>query len=126
MSVVLDTGALIAYDRGDRTVRAFLDRAFRNEEVVRTSAVVVAQAWRDGARQAGLARLLKGVDEVDVTSACGRRVGVLLACSATADVVDAALVDLMRDGDEILTSDPEDIHHLLSVARKTTIITNVH
>lgn len=125
MSLVLDAGALIAYERGDRVVRAFLDRAFRQEDTVRTSAAVVAQVWRDGARQAGLARLLKGVDEVDVSTAAGRRVGVLLAKSATADVVDAALVELVRDGDEVLTSDPDDIAHLLTTAGITAIVTTV-
>ena len=125
MSLVLDAGALIAYERGDRVVRAFLDRAFRQEDTVRTSAVVVAQVWRDGARQVGLARLLKGVDEVEVSTTAGRRVGVLLAKSATADVVDAALAELVRDGDEVLTSDPDDIAHLLTTAGITAIVTTV-
>ena len=125
MSLVLDAGALIAYDRGDRTVRAFLDRALRQDDVVRTSTVVVAQVWRDGARQALLARLLKGLDEVEVSAAAGRRVGALLAMSATADVVDAALVELVHDGDEVLTSDPDDIAHLLTAAGVTAIVTKV-
>ncbi len=125
MSLVLDAGALIAYDRGDRTVRAFLERAFRQEDTVRTSTVVVAQVWRDGARQAKLARLLKGLDEVDISPTASRRVGVLLAKSATADVIDAALVDLVRDGDEVLTSDPDDIVHLLLTAGVTAIVTTV-
>ena len=125
MSLVLDAGALIAYDRGDRAVRAFLERAFRQEDTVRTSTVVVAQVWRDGARQANLARLLKGLDEVDVSPTASRRVGVLLAKAATADVIDAALVDLVRDGDEVLTSDPDDIVHLLLTAGVTAIVTTV-
>ena len=42
-----------------------------------------------------------------------RRCGLLLAGSATSDVVDAALALLVRRGDTVLTSDPQDIGRLL-------------
>jgi hypothetical protein len=125
MSLVLDAGALIAYERGNRTVRAFLDRAQRQDDSVRTSAAVVAQVWRNGSRQASLARLITGVDQVDLSANNNRRIGALLAGSKTADVVDAALVDLIRDGDEVLTSDPADIVHLLTTAGITAIVTRI-
>ena len=41
------------------------------------------------------------------------------------DVVDASLIDLARDGDEILTSDPGDLAALAFAAGKTLIITPV-
>jgi hypothetical protein len=37
MTLVLDAGALIAYENGDRTVRAFLERAGRDGVGVRTT-----------------------------------------------------------------------------------------
>lgn len=46
MSLLLDAGALIAFDRGSRVVQAFLERAARGGEPVRTTAGVVAQVWR--------------------------------------------------------------------------------
>lgn len=125
MSLVLDAGALIAYERGDRTIHAFLLAAAASGDVVKTSAAVVAQVWRRGARQVALARLLRGVDEIALTPQRGRAVGALLQLSRSADVVDAALVELADNGDEILTSDPKDILRIANHSGKTLIITPV-
>lgn len=125
MSLVLDAGALIAYERGDQVVRAFLERAERTETTVSTTTAVIAQVWRDPARQARLARLLRGVDEAELTRARARAVGVMLGRSGTADVVDASIVDVAEDGDEILTGDPDDIVALATAAAKTLIVTAV-
>lgn len=125
MALILDTGALIAVERGDRTVAAFLDDAQREQAAVRTSSAAVAQAWRLGARQVRLVRLLRAVDERSLDPATARRVGVLLLRSATADVVDAAVVDSAVTGDEILTSDPKDLALLAEAAGKRLTITRV-
>ena len=69
-----------------------------------------------GGRQALLARLLAGVEVVALDEEFGRRTGVLLACAGTSDVVDAAVVLLARDGDDILTSDPRDLLALAETA----------
>jgi hypothetical protein len=42
----------------------------------------------------------------------GRAAGELLAATRRRDVVDAAIVLLAHDGDQILTSDPHDIESL--------------
>ncbi len=125
MSLVLDTGALIAFDKGDRTMRAILERANRNGVVVSTTTGAVAQAWRDGSRQARLALLLKGTLEVELTRERCRAVGRLLGRSGRSDVVDASVVDAAVDGDEILTSDPDDIADLVVGSGKTLLITVV-
>jgi len=125
MSLLLDAGALIAYERGSRTVQAFLERAYRRSEDVRTTTAVVAQAWHGDPRQARLAVLLRGVDERELTSDQARLVGRLLRTAGTTDVVDATIVDIANDGDEILTSDPSDIRTLAVTARKTLIVTQV-
>jgi predicted nucleic acid-binding protein len=125
VSLILDTGALIAYERRDRVVRAYLERAERIETPVLTTTAVVAQAWRDPARQALLARLLRGVDEVELSQPRARAIGLLLRASATSDVVDASVVDVAEDGDEILTADPDDITPLAIAAGKTLIVTPV-
>jgi hypothetical protein len=125
MSLVLDTGALIAFDEGDRTARAILERANRNGVAVSTTTGAVAQAWRDGSRQARLALLLKGVLEVELTRDRRRSVGRLLGRSGRTDVVDASVVDAAVDGDEILTSDPDDIADLVVGSGKTLLITVV-
>ena len=78
---------------------------------------VVAQIWRRGSgRQAEVSRLLGGVDVRALDEDLGKKAGVLLGRSGTADAVDAALVCLAADGDDILTSDPEDLRTLAEAA----------
>lgn len=77
---------------------------------------VVGQVWRGHAHQARLARLLAGAVVVSLDEELGRAAGVLLARAAAADVVDAAVVLLAKDGDEILTSDPRDLATLAAAS----------
>ncbi len=80
---------------------------------------MVGQVWRDGThRQVNVARLLAGVEVVAVDEGLGRRAGVLLGLAGTSDVIDAALVLLAGDGDEIVTCDPDDLAILAAVAGK--------
>lgn len=81
-----------------------------------TSSACIAQVWRHPARQARLARALFGFLEYPLDYVHARRCGQLLSRSRTDDIVDAAVVTLANDGDTILTSDPDDIEHLLRVA----------
>lgn len=112
---VLDAGALIALDRGDRDVWSLVTAAHRAGRRPTVPAPVIAQAWRGTARHARLATLLSGVDVVVADEPLCRRAGELLGGTGTADVLDAlvALASADRPGSEVLTSDPEDIHRLL-------------
>jgi hypothetical protein len=123
VSLILDAGAFIAYKRGDDAVRAFLERAERTETTVATTTGVVAQVWRTPATQVRLVRLLRGVEEAELSGPAARAVGILLREAATSDVVDASIIDLAQDGDEVLTSDPDDIELLAAAAGKTLIVT---
>lgn len=125
MTLVLDAGALIAYEHGDRTVRAFLERAGRTGVDVRTTTGAVAQVWRDGARQARLTLLLKGLLEVELTRERARRIGMLLRRADERDVIDGSIVEAAVDGDEILTTDPDDIVALAQHSGKNLIVTRV-
>lgn len=125
MSLVLDAGALLGYERGDLNVRALVRRAGQTGTDLRTTTGVVAQVWRNGSRQARLALLLRGVLEIELGPAEARRVGTMLGHARTADVIDASIVDVAVDGDEILTSDPKDIANLAAASGKTLIITCV-
>ncbi len=118
MAVVLDAGALIAVERG-RPEMADVLRAARiaNQSVVVPTAVV-AQVWRDGARQARVARLLDACEELALTDTAARRVGRWLAAAGTVDVVDGSVIDAAHDGDIIITSDPADIAHLAAATGK--------
>lgn len=109
MSLVLDAGAFIAFERGDRMIAALLKGELLARRRPRTHGAIVGQIWRAGATQARMARLLQAVDVVPLDLALGRRAGLLLARARKADVVDAALVLLAGDGDWIVTSDPDDL-----------------
>ena len=113
MTLVLDAGALVAVERGDRDVVALLKREFLAGRSPVTHGGVVGQVWRGGAgRQAILARYLPSVEVVPLDDMLGRRAGVLLGRARGNDVVDAAVVLLARDDDVILTSDVDDLRSL--------------
>lgn len=117
MTVVLDAGALLAVERGDRDMIAVLKRERLHDRAPVTHGGVIGQVWRGGAgRQAGLSRLLPGVDVRALDDELGRRVGVLLGAAGGDDVIDAAVVLLAEDGDEIFTSDTGDLRRLAEVA----------
>ena len=113
MSLVLDAGALLAIDRRDRQVGAMLRVAQQAQIPVRTSAAAVAQGWRNGARQALLARVLAGVAVAPLDLNVGKRLGALLGATGTRDVVDAHVASLAAAGDQVLTSDSGDLSKLL-------------
>jgi len=113
VSLVLDAGALLAIDRRDRRVGAMLRVAQQERIAVRTSPAAVAQVWRHGARQAQLARALAGVAAPPLDLDTGKRLGTLIGATGSCDVVDAHVVSLARAGDQVLTSDPDDLRHLL-------------
>lgn len=125
MTLVLDAGALIAYEHGDPTVRAFLERASRTGVGVRTTTGAIAQVWRDGARQVRLIRLLQGVLEIELTRQRARRVGALLSSSGGHDVLGASVVDAATDGDEILTTSPDGIMSLARNSGRNLIVTRI-
>lgn len=110
MSLILDAGALVAVERGDRDMVALIKRERLEGRVPLTHGGVVGQVWRGGTgRQANLARLLPGVAVVPLDETLGRQAGVLLGAAGTSDVIDAAVVLLAVDGDIIYTSDPADL-----------------
>lgn len=114
--LVLDAGALMAVERTNRDVIALIKRERLAGRVPLTHGGVVGQVWRGGGRQANLARLLPGLDVVALDADLGRRTGALLARSRSSDVIDAALALLAQDGDEILTSDPDDLRVLVAAS----------
>jgi len=110
VSLILDSGALVAVERGDRDTVALIKHELTAGRSPLTHGGVIGQVWRGGSgRQASLARLLPGLDVAPLDTGLGRRAGVLLAKTRTADVIDAALVLLAADGDTLLSSDPGDM-----------------
>jgi hypothetical protein len=115
--LILDAGAFVAAERGDRDVVALVKRERLAGRPPVTHGGVVAQVWRGGqGRQVPVARLLAGTEVVPIDNVLGRRAGMLLAASGGSDAVDAAVVCLAADGDDILTSDAGDLRALAEAA----------
>jgi hypothetical protein len=112
---VLDAGALIAFERGSRRAVVLVARALSEGARLAVPAGVVAEVWRDGARQARLATLLgaAGVDVVTLDDRAARAAGQLLGVSGTSDVVDATVVWCARRLDMTVVSD--DAEDLLAI-----------
>ncbi|OFW29763.1 MAG: hypothetical protein A3H97_19595 [Acidobacteria bacterium RIFCSPLOWO2_02_FULL_65_29] len=113
MTLVLDSGALIALERNDRAMWRRLKAAHLGGQIPVSHGGVIGQAWRgQGPRQARLVTALAAIDVRPLDETLGRSAGQLLAVARRRDVIDAALVLLAQDGDHILTSDPDDIEPL--------------
>lgn len=118
---MLDSGAMIAFDRGDRAVAAFVEATRRRKERVATSSGCVAQAWRSGGpSQALLARLLDGVAELPLDRQMSRTIGAVCARAGSNDVIDAHVALLAGRGDIVLSSDPERLGSLIRATLLTT------
>lgn len=116
MTYVLDSGALVALERNERQMWIRLKAAHANGEFPVTHAGVLGQVWRGGARQARLSQALQGIDVVALDESLGRAAGLLLGTAGMSDVIDAAVVLLAIDGDEIVTADRSDIEALASAS----------
>lgn len=111
----LDAGPLIAVDRDDRFVTTMLRRALEREVEIVVPSGVVGQVWRDGRRQARLARFLasRGVAIEPLDDARARAAGQLCGATGTADVIDASVVLCARTRKHaIITGDPDDLRRL--------------
>jgi hypothetical protein len=82
-----------------------------------SSAGALAQVWRDGRRQANLARVVSGVDIDDLDDASAKKVGELLRANRSDDLVDAHVALLVQPADQVLTTDEPDIKSLLRTRR---------
>jgi len=117
MRLVLDSGALIALERRDRAMWRRFKSALLAGSVPVSHGGIVGQVWRGlGPRQALLARALAGVEVRALGDALGRAAGELLARTGGRDVIDAALVLLADDGDQIVTSDASDLEPLAAAS----------
>jgi predicted nucleic acid-binding protein len=121
-ALILDAGALIAVDRGDHAVHDDIQDALRVGRPVRTNPNVVAQVWRDGAKQARLAKALRSITVEPITREDGYQAGELLGATRTRDVVDATVALLAKSGDRVYTSDPGDLRKLCAATGFKSVV----
>jgi predicted nucleic acid-binding protein len=113
--LTLDAGALIAFERNNRKIVTLLARALERRFALAVPAGVVGQVWRDGRRQARLARLLASTEvEVEpLDDQRAREAGQLCGARMTSDVIDATVVlCARRRNHRVVTSDPRDLRAL--------------
>lgn len=116
MSLVLDSGALVALERNERPMWIRLKAAQQGGDLPLTHAGVLGQVWRGGSRQARLSQALAGIDIRALDMSLGRAAGQLLASTGLSDVIDAAVVLLAHDGDDIVTVDHDDLEQLAAAS----------
>ena len=113
--ITFDAGGLIALDRNDRRVIVMLARASERGMRITIPATALAQAIRNPTKQVRLARLIRQscTDLIALDGPNATAVGLLLARTATADIVDAhVVVCAQRAGQTVLTSDPVDLQRI--------------
>lgn len=114
-AVVLDAGALIAFERGDERMRALVRHALRTQSTLLVPAGVIGQVFREGSRQARLCALLAGATtEVAVLDQpLAEAAGRLCGRTGTSDVIDASVVlAARRVHAPVVTSDVGDLRRL--------------
>jgi predicted nucleic acid-binding protein len=114
-SVVLDAGALIAFERGDARMRALVRQSLETRSRLIIPAGVLAQVHRNPAEQVPLRALVNGstttVPALDRTLA--EAAGTLCGRTRTSDVVDASVVLVARrERAAVVTGDDDDLRRL--------------
>ncbi len=114
-ALILDVGALIAFDGRDRGVASYVQRARELNTPIIVPAGVIGQVWRHGSHQARLAALVGNsavtVDALDEHRA--RAAGELCGRRQSSDVIDASVVLAAREhAGFVLTSDADDLARL--------------
>ena len=119
-----DAGALIAIERRDAEMIGFHRGIVTNGITPVVPAGVLAQVWRGGSgRQAPLARVLKqcAIESLDETLA--KQVGEAGKRLSSPDVVDiSVVVSALSRGDQVFTSDPNDIERISNALGEDLLI----
>ncbi|MBI3205427.1 MAG: PIN domain-containing protein [Myxococcales bacterium] len=120
--LILDSGAVIGWARGDVTVRAMLARALELGVDVRIPTVVLAETLRGGPRDAPIHRVRAAVDVFPQTERIARLAGTLLGRTRGRNTADALVAAEAIDlGADVLTGDPKDLSELLAGHPQLTI-----
>lgn len=125
LPVVLDSGGVFSLADQSRRATAVLQAAREQGSAVLIPAVVIAETFRPGPRNARVHRVLKLGTTVEVDDALARLAGTLLVRSEdssqrrAAPTIDALVlaVALQHGGGVIVTSDQPDLLRLVDQAR---------
>ncbi len=114
---------MIAYERGNKEIRADIADATSWSVPIIVPAGALAQVWRGGPRSAVLARLIDGCEVDSLDEERAKEVGVRLGERDSKDVTDAHVVCCALERQAaIATSDPEDLAALTSSDERLALI----
>ena len=122
--ITFDAGGLIALERNDRRVFSILATALEDGGRILVPATALAQVIRNPAKQVRLWRMIQhdSTELVPLDGPYAQAVGLLLAQTATADIVDAhVVICAQRAGHAVITSDPFDLRRLDPRLRLITV-----
>jgi hypothetical protein len=114
-ALVLDAGALIAFERGDGRMRALVREALKKGVRLIIPAGVLGQVWRGDPRQARVRAVVKGPTTVvpALDQVLAEAAGVLCGRAGTSDMIDASVVLIARrERAVVVTSDVDDLERL--------------
>ncbi len=122
VGVTLDTGALIALDRGGQRMRLVVLAARARGARITVPASVVVEWWRG--QRGPAARLLDAIDVEPLTRDLARVAGEALARhSGGASPTDAVVMaSAAQRGDVVYTSDVEDLEPLRDTFRSVRVL----
>jgi predicted nucleic acid-binding protein len=111
--VIFDTGAVIGFEKGKRNVAALIANAVLTGAPIHVPTVVVAEAWRGGARSARQALLLAGCRIEPLREGVARKAGEALAAVRGAKTIDAVVAASAHAlGLPLVTADMDDMRPL--------------
>jgi len=121
--LILDSGAVIAWSRGDVHARALLTRALELALDVRIPIAVLAETLRGGPRDAPVHRVRNAVDVFPTEEPIARLAGSLLGRTGGTNTVDALVAaEAVTASADVLTSDADDLRALLAGHPSVTVI----
>jgi predicted nucleic acid-binding protein len=113
--ITLDTGALIAVERRDRSMLAFLSHAAARGLRLTVPTCVVGEWWRG--QRGPAARILDAVVVEPLSLALAKLAGEAMAAVTGATLVDAVVVaSAAQRGDLVITGDLDDLTRIRDAA----------
>jgi len=121
--VTLDSGALIAFERGQRRIIAHLKETSLRGIALTVPTVVIAEVWRGRARSARLAALFEACTIEPLAESLARVAGEALGRVKGASLADAiVMASAAQRGDRVLTADPGDLLRLRTYFLNTRVV----
>lgn len=113
--ITFDTGALVAIERRNRGMLAFMTTALGSGARITVPSAVVAEWWRG--QRGPAARILDAVIIEPLSPSLAKLVGETLGDVRGATLVDAVVIaSAARRGDLVLTSDVDDLSRIRDIA----------